>query len=206
METLPGKNPLPTKAWLWLIGLVLVTALATLLWDAFTPRSEARFALHMIPHHTQAVKMAQMLQTRTEDATLKAMAVDIIATQESQIQQMKTWLPLWQRPLANLPRLTPQQKAEMGMANETEMTEFAGLSSPQAETRFLQLMIRHHQGALAMIKPALEQVQTPLPKRLLEAMNSSQTLEIEYMERLLKEQGGQPLPALEAILGEHTGH
>lgn len=119
---------------------------------------------------------------------------------------MKTWLPLWQRPLAGLPRLTPQQKAEMGMASEAEMTAFAGLSGAQAETRFLQLMIRHHQGAIAMIGPALQQVQTPRPKRLLEAMASSQTLEIESMLRLLQARGGAPLPPLQPVPGGHTGH
>jgi uncharacterized protein (DUF305 family) len=195
MQTLQSKNPTRARPWLRFAGLALVTALAALVWDALTPRSEARFALHMIPHHAQAVEMARMLQSRTDDATLQATAADIIATQQSQIEQMRTWLPVWRRPLMGLLRhgLSPRQVAEMGMASEAEMRAFAALTGREAEARFLQLMIRHHQGAIAMMGPALEAAQNPAARRLLAAMAGSQALEIESMRQLLDQRGGEPL-------------
>lgn len=196
----PGR--LTQTRWLVVLAVVLVG----LIWigrGVLVPGPEAAFARHMIPHHDQAIEMARMLETRTSDPNLKALASDIIATQASQINQMQGWLAVWQRLFPT--RLSEQQQAEMGMASQAEMNELQTLSGNDFEVRFLQLMIRHHQGAIVMIEPALATVKTDLPQRLLLAMKQSQTYEIEAMQKMLEAHGGKPLAPPAPIAPGHGG-
>ena len=50
------------------------------------------FLEEMIPHHQMAVMMAQMLLSGTDRLEMKQLAQDIIDAQESEIEQMRSWL------------------------------------------------------------------------------------------------------------------
>lgn len=50
------------------------------------------FLEEMIPHHQMAVMMAQMLLSGTDRPEMKQLAQDIIGAQESEIEQMRSWL------------------------------------------------------------------------------------------------------------------
>ncbi|RIH90554.1 hypothetical protein Mterra_00349 [Calidithermus terrae] len=188
-----APRPIPRRPLAVLLALAL---LALGVWAAYAGRSgpEAAFARHMIPHHAQAVEMARLLEARTSDPNLQTLARDIYLTQEAQIGQMRAWLPPWERPFSRSARFDPAVLAAMGMAREAEVADLASKRGREAEVRFLQLMIRHHQGAVPMITQALPEVQRELPRNLLLAMAKSQTLEIALMEQLLAERGGVPLP------------
>ncbi len=174
-------------------GLLALVVMGLLLIQPLTP--EGRFALQMIPHHAQAVKLASILGRRAVDENLRYFAQDVAQTQQAQITQMRSWLPLWRQLTIGLERPSPQAAAAMGMASQLEMAELLALQGRAAETRFLQLMIRHHQGALPMIEQGLAEVKTEgLPRRLIEAMGQSQAGEIRTMERWLAERGGEQLP------------
>ncbi|RIH87170.1 DUF305 domain-containing protein [Calidithermus roseus] len=175
--------------------LLALALLATGVWALSTWRSgpEAAFARHMIPHHAQAVELARLLEARTSDPNLQTLARDIYLTQEAQIGQMNAWLPPWERPFSRSARFEAAMLAAMGMASRAEIDDLARKSGREAEVRFLQLMIRHHQGAIPMITEALPKVQGELPRKLLLAMARSQILEIALMEQLLAERGGTPL-------------
>lgn len=157
--------------------------------------SEGRFALAMIPHHAQAVELANILAPRAADQNLRYFAQDVAQTQAAQIVQMRKWLPWWRQLTIGFERPNPQAAAAMGMASAQEIAELLALQGREAEIRFLQLMIRHHQGALPMIEQGLAEVQSPgLPRRLIEAMGQSQAGEIQTMKRWLLERGGAVLP------------
>lgn len=53
------------------------------------------FVEQMIPHHQMAVMMASMLQQGTTRPEMRRLADDIITTQTSEIEQMRTWLREW---------------------------------------------------------------------------------------------------------------
>ncbi|MCS7068504.1 MAG: DUF305 domain-containing protein [Meiothermus sp.] len=178
---------------LWgLLGLALL-ALGLLSAQPLSP--EGRFALKMIPHHAQAVELARILERRAADQNLRYFARDVAQTQQAQINQMRGWLPWWRQLTIGLERPGAQAAAAMGMASAQEVAELLAMQGPAAETHFLQLMIRHHQGALPMIERGLAEVTSEgLPRRLIEAMGQSQAAEIQTMQRWLAERGGQPLP------------
>lgn len=188
------RYTLPQPRWFrWgLVGLVL-GGLGLLLAQPLTP--EGRFALSMIPHHAQAVELARILAPRAADQNLRYFAQDVARTQAAQIAQMRRWLPWWRQLTIGFERPSPQAAAAMGMASAQEIAELLALQGLAAETKFLQLMIRHHQGALPMIEQGLSEVKTPgLPRQLIKAMNQSQAGEIQTMQRWLEERGGEVLP------------
>lgn len=53
------------------------------------------FLEEMIPHHQMAVVMAKMLLAGTDRPEMKQLAENIIAAQEAEIAQMRSWLQTW---------------------------------------------------------------------------------------------------------------
>lgn len=54
--------------------------------------ADAGFARDMATHHAQAVEMAMIVHSRTDDPEVATLAMDIALTQQSQIGIMRTWL------------------------------------------------------------------------------------------------------------------
>lgn len=105
------------------------------------------------------------------------------------------WLAVWGRPLAG-----SQPDMQMpGMATQQQINELQTLPVAAMETSFLQLMIRHHQGGVAMAQAALRQTRRPEVAPLAMAIVQGQQSEISYMEQLLKQRGAAPLPSTEPM-------
>jgi uncharacterized protein (DUF305 family) len=81
-----------------------------------------------------------------------------------------------------------------GMATPDELDELRGLSGDELDVRFLQLMIRHHQGAVPMADYALAHADTDVVRRLAQKVIESQSAEVLTMEQMLRERGGSVLP------------
>jgi uncharacterized protein (DUF305 family) len=82
----------------------------------------------------------------------------------------------------------------MGMATPEQLNQLKSLAVTEAETTFLQLMIRHHQGGVTMAQEALQQTDRPEVVRMAAAIVEAQESEIAYMQELLQDRGAAPLP------------
>ncbi|MBB5363209.1 DUF305 domain-containing protein [Deinococcus humi] len=199
------------------ILLLLAVALAALL---LVPRlnlsgdsgpaegsTEVRFVREMIQHHTQAVDLATRIRERGTDPAIRTLALDILLSQQEQIGQMHGWLTLWKRPWGG-PGMSEAHARSMGMATPQQVKGLNTLPPAQAETTFLQLMTRHHQGALMMAKPVLNADTDVRPEvqALARQIESSQGAEIRTMTELLKERGAAPLPAPQGMDGMEMDH
>jgi uncharacterized protein (DUF305 family) len=175
---------------------------------------DAGFARDMGRHHEQAVEMANLALERSEDAEVRQLAFDISATQTNQAGRMQGWLSLW-----GLPRVDGEVMAWMeggtdgatdhaghgtaaadgavmpGMATEAELAELRALTGPAFDVRFLQLMIRHHQGGREMAEHGRDAATVPAVRRLAESIADTQGAETTTMATMLRERGGSPLPA-----------
>lgn len=161
--------------------------------------SEVRFARDMAAHHDQAVEMALIIGQRTGDADLRQFTTDLLLTQQAQIGQMQGWLAVWGRPLAGVEPPMAGHGAMMGMASQAEVNALRDLPIAEAETHFLQLMIRHHTGGIVMARDTLAATRQAQVTRLAQAIIDGQQSEVNYMSELLAQRGAAPLPALEPM-------
>ena len=154
--------------------------------------AEAGFARAMADHHAQAVTMADIIRDRTEDPVLKTTATDIVLTQQSQIGRMQGWLDVWGLPLSSTdpPMAWMGHDGPMpGMAARAEINSLSTLPVAEAEIEFLQLMIAHHEGGIAMAEAILERTDREEVVTLATAIAESQRVEIVQMEQLLADRG-----------------
>ena len=151
----------------------------------------AGFARDMSDHHAQAVEMAETMRDRTEDGDLRLLAADIALTQQAQIGRMRGWLDIWGlAPTSAEPVMawSSMKHGEMpGMASRDEMNELRRLPVADAERRFLQLMIAHHQGGVRMAAAAVDEDVPDVVRRLAEAIIDAQQSEIGALRAMLED-------------------
>ena len=68
------------------------------------------------------------------------------------------------------------------------------MSQQQAEQHFIQMMISHHQGAMAMANLALSKAKHPEIKKLASAIKTDQNREIQQMKAWYKQWYGTEIP------------
>jgi uncharacterized protein (DUF305 family) len=138
---------------------------------------DAQFIDSMIEHHQGAIEMAQQALEQAEHAELQQMAEDIVAAQTQEIEQMTNWRQAW------YPDLAPTGGMDMGMG---EMMIADDASKP-FDQRFIEAMISHHQGAIAMAQMAQQMAEHQEIQTLADAIIAAQQAEIEQMQGWLQE-------------------
>lgn len=147
--------------------------------------ADEMYVLMMVPHHEQAIEMADLVPSHTDNAELTTLAAAIKAAQQPEIDQMTGWLKDW--------GLTPMTMAEAhmhdmgstGMMSEADMAKLEGLSGAAFDKAWLQLMIAHHQGAIVMSNSLFEDGVDPQVQHLAEGIVTTQQEEITQMESML---------------------
>lgn len=160
------------------------------------------FARDMMMHHAQAVDMATSLRDRTDDPEMRQLALDIMLTQQTQIGQMQGWLIMWGYPIARtelaMPWMgMPTSGTMPGMATPEQVNQLRNLEGIDADALFLQLMIPHHRGGVAMGQAALTRTQRPEVRAVAQSIVDAQAREIALMQELLQQKGFPPVPAEE---------
>lgn len=169
---------------------------------SYTP-ADVRFMQDMIPHHHQAIEMAALVSDRTNRPELLDVAGRIDASQADEIEFMQGWL-------AERGEEAPQPDAHdamhtthkmAGMAMPAQMAELAEAEGNDFDRLFLQLMIAHHEGAVAMVENLLEQPGSAYEPTLFEFtsdVTNDQTAEVERMNALLVSISDDPRAGLSA--------
>ena len=133
------------------------------------------FIEQMIPHHDDAVKMADLAPAQAEHPELRDLAEKIKRVQTDEIALMRGWYQTW-----------------YGTAVPSSMTGgmAMGRSDPMAldgarpfDKVFIEQMIPHHEMAVMMSRMALERVSRPELRTLLQSIITSQSAEIAQMRR-----------------------
>ncbi len=169
--------------------------------------ADAMFMRDMIPHHHQALQMAELVATRTNRQELIDVAGRINASQGDEIEFMQSWLrdrgEVVPDPTAHEAMHTHHTMA--GMATPEQMAELAVSEGIAFDRMFLTLMIRHHDGAVKMVEELLEQPGSAYDSVLFEFTNdvtNDQTTEIERMNTLLVSLSSDPRAGLKAGLDD----
>jgi len=141
--------------------------------------ADVMFLQMMIPHHQQAVDMADMAIARSNNAALLVIARAIKEGQTAEIAQMRQWLS------ANGVREGVGHHMNMGsMLSETEMADLDAATGVAFDQLWLNGMIEHHLGALHMITMIDDSGNAEM-RAFASAIDTTQTREIEEMRALL---------------------
>jgi uncharacterized protein (DUF305 family) len=159
--------------------------------------ADVAFAQAMIPHHEQAVEMADLaLEPRSQaSAEVQDLATQIKAAQGPEIEQMTLWLAGWDQPTAMPGAGSPHDMMGMdhdmgglvvsGMMTGDDMAALAQLSGDAFDQAWLQMMIEHHEGAVAMAEQVAGSTLDPQVETLADAIIVGQRAEIATMQSLL---------------------
>jgi uncharacterized protein (DUF305 family) len=193
---------------LWLYGLVglVVTGSATGVALAFRNQPPTVLAQHsmqmgwtdqsfiemMIPHHQDAVEMAEMALKKAQHPELKTLAQTIIRDQEREIKEMKTWYQQWFG--RAVPSLSTQGMmgmgqghGMMGMNHDMMGMDLKALATAtNFDQEFIRQMIPHHQMAVMMASNLKTNTDRPEMDKLMDDIIRSQSAEIKQMKQWYK--------------------
>jgi uncharacterized protein (DUF305 family) len=145
--------------------------------------ADIAFATNMIPHHQQAVDMAELAIQRADAPEIKSLAERIRAAQQPEIDQMTAWLNAWGAPL---PSGQHNGHGSMpGMMSEEQMNQLRQATGTEFERQFLLMMIEHHQGAIEVARTELTDGANAEAKALAQRIIDDQQAEITEMQSLL---------------------
>ncbi|MER6443978.1 DUF305 domain-containing protein [Streptomyces venezuelae] len=145
--------------------------------------ADVAFAKGMIPHHRQGIEMAGLASSRAQSAEVKKLAADTKTAQGSQITTLTALLPTWGE---QVPAEGDHSGHDMaGTMSPQEMEKLKNSSGAAFDTAFMELMIKHHQGAVEMAKTEKAQGVSPDAKTAADAIVASHSAEIEQMNKLL---------------------
>lgn len=151
---------------------------------------DVTFMQDMIPHHHQAVQMAALVDSRTNNEKVREIAGRIDTAQADEITFMQDWLNDRKEKAPN-----PEHHHAMhtlhemaGMASPEDMEILSQLEGVAFDRKFLTLMIAHHEGALEMVEHLLDQpgaAYDPVLYEFVNDINEDQESEIEQMNGML---------------------
>ena len=156
--------------------------------------TDVSFAQDMIPHHRQAVDMAEMALDRASTPEVRALAEQIRNAQEPEIETMSAWLESWGEdvpaadghggghgagPTMDMP----------GMMSDEQMDQMMSMSGASFDEMFLTSMVEHHRGAVEMAQVEQTEGQYRPATELAATIEADQQAEIAEMTRLLDDIG-----------------
>lgn len=172
-------------------GMPMTTATASYGPAATGPHNAAdvTFATEMLPHHEQAVEMADMALSRDTNAQVKQLAQQIKGAQAPEIAELSGWLTGWNQPVpaagSHPTNMSGMGAGNDGMMSDAEMTALDAASGTEFAKLWLTGMVKHHTGAVSMAKAALMGGQNSDTKALATSIVASQSIEIATMSKLL---------------------
>ena len=140
--------------------------------------ADVTFLQGMIPHHEQATEMAELVADRSDRDELRQFADKIIADQSAEIQQMESLLE------AGGEEAGAGHGGMGGMSGqmeESEMAELEAMEGAEFDLMFLDMMTRHHEGAIEMAEQVIDDGENADVKQLANGIIEAQRAEIEQM-------------------------
>ncbi|MDV9189147.1 DUF305 domain-containing protein, partial [Streptomyces sp. SR27] len=146
--------------------------------------ADVMFAQMMIPHHQQALEMAELADGRAEDPEVKKLVAAIERAQDPEIQKMKAWLKGWGRP-ESASHGSGGGHSMAGMMSEQDMKDLAAVKGKAFDRKFAELMIAHHNGAVDMAKEEQKSGTNATAKALADDVVRTQSEEVAALRKIL---------------------
>jgi uncharacterized protein (DUF305 family) len=148
-----------------------------------TSQVDKQFIAMMIPHHEQAIQMADLALNRAKHPELKQLAQTIKQDQTREIQQMRTWYKSWYGIEVVAIPMNGQQMPQSDGMQGMRMDLAALKNAPDFDQEFLRQMIFHHQMAIQMGQMDASRFTRPELRELAGSIVKTQTTEIGQMQK-----------------------
>ena len=155
--------------------------------------ADVAFMQGMIGHHEQALVMTSLVPARSNRSDVRILAERIDASQRDEMTMMRRWLTTREQQ-ASHPRddhdhaaMSNEHSRMPGMLSTGEVDVLAAAKGQAFDRLFLASMIRHHEGALTMVKRLLANrgaAQEPEIFRFISDVDADQTAEIKRMRAM----------------------
>lgn len=144
------------------------------------------FVRMMIPHHAQALQMADLAPQRAGDPQVRALADRIHSSQLPEIQALRGWLQA--RRLEPVDALGGHDHANMpGMQSEAALHRLAQARGTEFDRMFVEMMTAHHRGAVTMATDILRVGIDDTVREFANSIAVEQGVEIDRMRELLRD-------------------
>ncbi|MEQ1874569.1 MAG: DUF305 domain-containing protein [Ilumatobacteraceae bacterium] len=149
--------------------------------------ADVMFAQGMIPHHEQAIEMADIALDPTIGASeqVRDLATRIKTGQDPEIVLMTGWLTAWGQPMQMDTGGGHDMSSMDGMMSAGEMDSLGMMSGVEFDSMWLDMMIRHHEGAVTMANDVKANGSNPDVLALADQVIEAQQAEIAEMQALL---------------------
>jgi uncharacterized protein (DUF305 family) len=153
--------------------------------------ADVRFMQGMIGHHAQALEMTALLPSRSSRDDMRLLAQRIELSQADEINMMQGWLKVRSQQIPS-PHAhhAPGATLMPGMLTAEEMARLAEAKGAEFDRLFLEFMIKHHEGALIMVKELFSNAGAGQDSEIFafaSDVDVDQRMEIDRMGAMLKE-------------------
>lgn len=148
--------------------------------------ADVEFAQGMIAHHKGAIDMAEIAENKATSAEVKALASKIKAAQAPEIETMTSWLTAWDQEVSDDHASMGHGSEMPGMASDEEMARFEAATGTDFDRMFLELMTKHHEGAIEMARTEQADGENPEALALAAKIQVDQGVEIDEMRGMLQ--------------------
>ncbi|GAA2581439.1 hypothetical protein GCM10010304_24080 [Streptomyces roseoviolaceus] len=154
---------------------------------------DVSFAQGMIPHHRQALEMARLADGRAASEAVKDLAARVEKAQDPEIRTMTGWLEQWGEDApesADGMDHSAGHSGMPGMMGGEDMAELEKSEGKAFDTKFLALMVEHHEGAVKMAGVEKSKGRYGPAKAMADDIVTAQNAEIGEMNKLLGKSRG----------------
>lgn len=157
--------------------------------------ADVTFAQDMIPHHEQAVQMAEIAIDGASTQEVQQLAERIKGAQAPEIEQMTGWLEAWDEEVPgsgdmggmdhDMDDMGDGDMPGMMSAEQMQQLSDRAGSGIAFDRMWVTMMIAHHEGAIEMAQDQQANGQSSEAIALAQAIEEAQTAEIAEMKQLL---------------------
>lgn len=170
-------------------GMMNMMGMRTGIMNMMGENLDKHFIEEMIPHHQDAITMADTALLKAEHKEIKTLASNIKKSQSAEITKMQSWYKDWYG--SDVPQDNDDDhdadEGMMGqmhggmMGNNTDTTTLE--SAANFDKAFIEEMIPHHQMAVMMANMLIQGTSRPEMKKLAQDIITAQTKEINEMRQ-----------------------
>jgi uncharacterized protein (DUF305 family) len=143
--------------------------------------TDVTFAAQLVSQHQRGVDLASSADSRAANAELKAWAKRFVETHEPEIAQASELLESWGQQPPEDPGLDGNRP---GKVTDADVGGLTALSGTAYDKRFVELMVRHHEGVIETVSKQTTDGKNPKARELAGKLARSQPDEVAELRKL----------------------